>query len=77
MNLAPAVVESIRAELAAVPRGERVREADRLAKIYGCSRTTVYRAAALGATNARRAPRAPGVSRLGPHGDPDRAQALR
>ena len=59
MNLTPSVVASIRDELSAAPRGERGREAKRLAELYGRSIATVYRAAGVGGAKRARDPARP------------------
>ena len=55
MNLTPATVDAIRAELAGAPRGERGAAVKRLAALYGVSPATVYRAAGVRGTARPRA----------------------
>ena len=54
VNLTPSVTDSIRDELSRAPRGERCREAKRLAEFYGVSVATVYRAAKVEGTKRPR-----------------------
>ena len=57
--LSLAVQEIIRSEMRAAARDRRKDTVDRLAKLYGCSRSTIYRIAQLGAAARKRSPAKP------------------